>query len=60
MLHLLLTKRSMQWMRAGLSQPAAEKPGAAAASGADTSADVDAYPGVSLVDKLAAATAQNK
>ena len=50
----------MQWMRAGLSQPAAEKPGAAAASGADASADVDAYPGVSLVDKLAAATAQNK
>lgn len=45
---------------AGVSQPAAEKPGTATAPGADTSADVGAYPGASLADKLAAATTQNK
>ena len=45
---------------AGLSQPAVEKSAAATAPGADTSADVEAYPGASLADKLTAATAQNK
>lgn len=41
---------------AGLSKTAPEK---AADGGADASADIDAYPGASLMDKLSAATAQH-